>query len=217
MNKKIKIIIIDILIFIGFFVILTLSSILINKYISKDIITIETISYFIILLYFLLLYHQDFKSFFTDLKKNYKKYFPKYIIYGLISIFIMNILASIIASIIGNLPTNELKVRSTLVNKSFFILIINIGILIPFCEEILFRHVFKNIFNNKYLYAISMGLLFGSAHLLSSTSAIEYLYIIPYGFMGFVLSYIYYDSDNLLNSIIVHMLNNLLTLLLMVV
>ena len=128
----------------------------------------------------------------------------------------MNISSSILYILVQKLPNNEEIVRSTL-DGTMFIILLNIGLVTPLCEEIIFRLNFKNLFKNKFIFSIVTGLIFALMHLVVSSSLIELIFIIPYFIMGFTLGYIYSDSNNLMNSILVHMINNVGTVLLLMV
>ena len=215
MKSKLKLITKDILILIGFWL---LGTFVVNLLINlKDYNLVNLIAYIVCFGFLLFFYRNNFKDFLKDFKKNYKQYLIKYIPIGVVGILFMNASASIISSFVGGLPTNENAVRNTIVGSNTIIVFLNTGIVVPICEETIFRLNFRNIFKNKILFSLFTGLLFGGIHLLSAGSLIELLYIIPYGIMGFILSYIYYDSNNLINSIIVHMINNIGTLILLLV
>lgn len=217
MIKKLLLIGKDILIFIGFWIVsILISGILIYNKIT-DYNLINLVAYLICFSLLLLFYFKDFKRFISDFKTNYKKYLPKYLIIGILSIILMNIMTFFIESFIGKLPENENAIRETLKGSNFIIMFLNIGIMTPICEETIFRLNFRNLFKNKYAFSIITGLLFGLIHLINSNSLIEIFYAIPYAFIGIVLSYIYSDSDNLINSIIIHMVNNIGTLILLLV
>ena len=61
------------------------------------------------------------------------------------------------------------------------VMLLNAGILAPFNEEMTFRKAFRNVFTNKWLFALSSGLIFGFLHVVESA---QYLYILPYGHMS---------------------------------
>ena len=214
MIKKLLLFIKDIIIFIGFWGLAIIISIILSFYIHEYNM-VNLIAYSLLLILLFIIYYKDFLFFINDFKQNYKKYIPKYLMIGFFGILLMNVSSILISNVVGNLPENEEAVRSTLGGAKIIILILNLGLVTPICEEVIFRLNFKNLFKNKYVFSIITGLLFSSMHMFGSQNFIEILYIIPYFIMGFILSYIYYDSNNLFNSIMVHMFNNILTLLLL--
>ena len=86
--------------------------------------------------------------------------------------------------------------------------------LTPIAEELIFRGILTNLFFNRtalWSKMILSGLVFSAAH--TSTTIISFLL---YCFMGMVLTYVYRQSGNLKNSILVHGINNLVAMLMMV-
>ena len=86
--------------------------------------------------------------------------------------------------------------------------------LTPIAEELIFRGILTNLFfrrNALWSKMVLSGLVFSAAH--TSTTIVSFLL---YCFMGMVLTYVYRQSGNLKNSILVHGINNLLAMLLMV-
>ena len=92
---------------------------------------------------------------------------------------------------------------------------LSIAFLAPIIEELVFRQSFKDIFKNKWVYLATSGLLFGALHVVMSPiySPLDYLYLIPYCSMGVAFSYICYKSNNIINSIIMHILHNSLNVI----
>lgn len=153
-----------------------------------------------------------FKDFFKNFKKNIKKYLPIYVI-AYILVYISN---NILINIVGNMATNESVNQNSIILypiKSF----ISVCLLAPLYEELLFRLNFKNLFKSKWSYTIVTGIFFGSLHLIAATTTFELLYIIPYSILGMTLSYIYFDSDNIYNSIFIHSLNNTIQFILIII
>ena len=91
-------------------------------------------------------------------------------------------------------------------------------IMAPFIEEITFRKTFRNIISNGYLFIIVSGFIFGLVHISNVGNTLEeFLMIIPYILMGISLSYIYYKSDNIFTTIIIHSIHNLILLLIQLI
>lgn len=86
--------------------------------------------------------------------------------------------------------------------------------LTPIAEELIFRGILTNLFfscNALWSKMILSGLIFSAAH--TSTTIVSYLL---YCFMGMVLTYVYRQSGNLKNSILIHGINNFVAMLMMV-
>jgi len=114
----------------------------------------------------------------------------------------------------GNTSTNEESIRYTL--EMFPILAsISIAIFSPMIEELVFRKSFREVFNNKWIYIATSGLLFGALHVFLSpiNSVIDYLFLIPYCSMGVAFSYMYYESDNIMVPISMHIMHNTLNII----
>jgi len=101
------------------------------------------------------------------------------------------------------------------------IIFITVVILAPFYEEIIFRLGFKKIINYKHLYIITTGLLFGLMHtitfeMMKNFAGVDWNLIfvqsIVFVAMGFTLSAIYWKRPNIWIVIIVHALNNLVSI-----
>lgn len=114
----------------------------------------------------------------------------------------------------GNTSTNEESIRTTL--EMFPVVAsISIAILSPVIEELVFRKSFREIFNNKWIYIATSGLLFGALHVFLSpiNSFIDYLFLIPYCSMGVAFSYMYYESNNIMVPISMHVMHNTLNII----
>ena len=157
----------------------------------------------------------NFKSYFRNFKDNFKLSFPYYII-GLVIMIISNNLISIIFTSAS--ANNEEAVRS-LIDSYPLYMIFSVTIYAPFIEEILFRKSIRDMFNAnskfiKYLYVIISGLVFASMHVLGMTTNItDYLYIIPYMALGCSFALIYYKTNNIFSSIVLHSMHNILAVI----
>jgi len=157
----------------------------------------------LLFLYYKKVLLKDLKKFKTSFMLIFKKYF-KYYLFGILVMAVSN---SILFSLTSSLATNEELNRQMLTNFPLFSAI-TVCVFAPFYEEVLFRLGFKKVFNNKFIYCLITGIIFGAMHLLTATSFIELLYLIPYSSIGIALGFIYFDSDNIFSSIMFHMINN---------
>lgn len=165
----------------------------------------------IVLIIFIFLFRKTIIPDFYDYKKNFKQIIKsnyKYWIYGLVIMVISNF---VIGNFIG-MPVNE-EINQSLLIKLPVYSFITMIMIAPIIEELMTRVILKNNFN-RYVYATLSGLFFGSLHLLSITSFIEVLYIIPYGVLGFFFAIMYSNTNNIWTSITFHSLHNLIALLL---
>lgn len=174
----------------------------------------------------LLIVHKDIFKQFKEFIKNPKKVLNigfTYWIYGMIVMIISNLL---VTSILGNIAVNEQATRETLISTPLYAIptIIFIG---PFLEELVFRYCFKKSFNKEIPYALFCAFVFGLLHVMTAfdsftlsnilSHASEFLFIIPYGSLGFFFAKAYYETDNIFSSVIPHMLHNSLSVLLILI
>ena len=169
--------------------------------------------YVILIAIFIMRDHKYLKEKWLDFTKNFKKYFKisfKNWFAGFLIMFVSNIIINLY---IPGLGENESTVQ-TLIKQMPVIAFILTTILAPFVEEMVFRKYLKNCVNNKILYMIISGLIFGLIHTSISTNTLELLLIIPYGALGFMFAKTVFETDNIYTSIMMHMLHNgILTLL----
>ncbi len=187
---------------------ITLFNINVNNYTNKDLAIVNTFTDIILVLILIFLYFKEIKKELKDFKKNYKKDLDiglKYWVVGLIIMCVTNILISIITPL--NTSSNEEAVQG-LINATPYLMLFTAGILAPIAEELTFRKGISKIFKNKWIYCIASGLIFGLLHVIGSGNILEYLYIIPYGSLGFFFALTYYETKNIFPSICMHAIHN---------
>ncbi len=160
-------------------------------------------TYTLLLLVLTITYH---KRLINDFKNYKKDYFNKALKDWLCGLALMIISNFIISDIVGNIPTNEALNRSLLLKYpiSNIISMVFIG---PIIEEITFRASFKNAFNKWYTFSLFTAIIFGLAH-IAKFNLLEFLYVIPYGALGFFFAKAFYETDNIYSSFLIHMLHN---------
>lgn len=173
--------------------------------------------YALTLLVILLIIHKDILKQWKEFIKEPKKYLNKgfsYWGYGLIVMMISNL---VVSSILGNIAVNEQETREVLLSAPLCMIpvIIFFG---PFLEEIVFRYGFRKSFTKKIPYALFSAAIFGGLHVLTALDEFtianlfshisEFLFIIPYGSLGFFFAKAYYETENIFSSAIPHMLHN---------
>lgn len=152
-------------------------------------------------------YRKSIKKNFKDFKSNFKTYIKdnfKYYVIGLLVMIISNIIISFFVE--GN-STNETLIREYISIMPIY-MIFSSCIYAPFTEEMVFRKSLRNCFNNKVLYILLSGLIFGSMHLLSASNLIELVFLIPYSSLGCVFAYMYYKTNNIFVPMTFHMVHN---------
>ena len=80
----------------------------------------------------------------------------------------------------------------------------------------MFRGLLRKIFRNKYVFLIISSLIFGSMHVIPIlTNPMQLLYLISYILSGLQFGYIYIKTDNIFASTVLHIFDNVLALVLM--
>ncbi len=180
----------------------------VNDYTSTDLAIVNSFVDLLLVIILIILYFKELKKEFNTFKNSIKKSLDtafKYWFIGLIIMCISNIAIGIITSL--GTSSNETAVQS-LVSTSPYLMLFTAGILAPIAEEITFRKGIAKIFKNKWVYATASGLIFGLLHVIGSTNILEYLYVIPYGSLGFFFALTYYDTKSIYPSIIMHAIHN---------
>lgn len=223
--NNIKEIIISILVFLSYFIYDYLAVYILGYYFNINYfaleqgkrITLIAIINSIYMLIVLFIYKKSLKKDFVDYKKNYKNYISKYLIFYVYGVILMGLINYILQQKLHlGLGGNETSIRESI--KSFPIYMTFSTVLFaPFIEEIIFRKTIKNIFNNKYLFIILSGFIFGSLHISDFTNTNEILLGIPYIVMGLDFAYIYYKTDNIFTTMSFHMFHNLLLLIIQLI
>ena len=161
---------------------------------------------------------KDFKEFKKKFGDNFELAFKYYFI-GVIIMIISNLIITLFFS--NAVAGNEEAVRD-LINKAPLYMLFSVSIYAPFTEEIIFRHSIKDCIMidkknkvAKYVYIFISGFIFAGMHIFGqATSALDYLYIIPYMSLGIAFSSLYAKTDNIFSSITMHALHNTLTIIL---
>ena len=164
-------------------------------------------TYTLMLIVIGLIYHKRLINDFKNFKKENINIALKNWLIGLGVMMITNI---IITMFVHDIATNESLNRELLMKYplSNIITMIFIG---PLLEEITFRASFKEAFSKWYTFAITTGLLFGLAH-IAKWELLEFLFVIPYGALGFFFAKAFYETDNIYTSFIAHMIHNALAI-----
>lgn len=161
-----------------------------------------------------LLYSKDLKREWKIFKTKFSICFDSGLKYWLLGLGIMvssNILIGILTPLQNS--ENEIAVQS-LIPISPFLMLLAAGIFAPFIEEITFRKTLRGIFKKKWIFAFSSFFLFGLVHVIGAHNPLEYLYIIPYGALGFTFALAYDETDTVFTSIMMHAIHNTLLILL---
>ena len=141
-------------------------------------------------------------------KDNLKIAYKNWVL-GIIIMYLSNF---IILLINKDLAANEATNRAILQQAPIYAIIVMV-IIAPITEELIFRLSLRNIFNNRTLYCLFSGLIFGILHL---TSIKEILFLIPYGSLGFFFAKTLYDTDNIYAPMITHITHNAIIIFMLI-
>ncbi len=160
-----------------------------------------------------------YRKYLIEKLKDYIKHFSEYFDFGMkwwvVGLFAMMTLNLLITNLTPlKEATNEVLVDNML-KKAPLISFLSATFTAPIIEEMIFRKSFADIFHNKWVMVVASGLLFGLLHVIFSfKSALDFLYVLPYGALGSSFAYVLKEKDNVLITITFHMLHNgILTLL----
>ena len=221
LNEKTKAIIKGIIIFLAFYFSVLIQYIPVKIFnidlktaSTTTIVVLSMFSTLVLFIIYFFVYRKDLKKDFKIFLKNKDDYMDVGIrswIIGLLLMFVSNFILNFVLKAGGakNEQTVQLMIKSLPL-----LMLLDAGILSPFNEEIVFRKTLKDIFKNKWIFIIASFILFGGAHVINSSKTfLDYLYIIPYGFLGAAFAYAYYETDNIFTSISIHMLHNIVLIL----
>lgn len=185
----------------------------------KDIVVISSATEVLLSVLIFALYGTDLIKDKTILKDNdiVKKIIKYFCMFWIIKILSSLVMAALCA--VGGFDINISENQEAInlyTTSAPILMLLTSSITTPFVEEGIFRLGISKIIKNKYLFIITSGLVFGFLHIFPTDLNIIYALIssIPYVTMGMVLAYIYKKEDNIYYSIILHGLNNFISMIL---
>ena len=103
---------------------------------------------------------------------------------------------------------NEQLVQS-MITAMPLVMLLNAGFFAPFNEEIIFRKSLRKVFDNKWVYVLLSGFIFGALHVIGSgKDLVDWLFIIPYASLGCAFALSYYETKTIFSTIFMHMIHN---------
>ncbi len=161
------------------------------------------------------IYFKSLKEEFIIFKKNISLNMDIAVKYWMIGLFVMagtNLFLGYVLNL-GQAENEELV--QSMIDASPYIMLISAGIIGPIIEELVFRRSFRDAFKNKWVFALSSGLIFGGLHVVTlDPSILEYLFIIPYGALGVCFALMYDKTKSIYTPIIMHVIHNTVLILL---
>ena len=171
--------------------------------------------YIFIVSIILIFYFKDLKRDFLTYKSNFKTYFKFAFKRYFIMLGIMFLVAIPIVMLNKGNTSNNQEMINDMFKKVPIITFVLSVIYAPFAEESIFRLSLSKLINNKTLFIIISGILFGSLHVIGKAVNFEQaLYVIQYSTLGMCLAKAYSDTDNIFVSIQMHFTQNFLAALL---
>lgn len=155
---------------------------------------------------------------FKDFKKNIKNHMFYGCVVGVLLIYACQIVGGLLTLALGGNQSSENQQFIESISTSYPVIMIFVScVLAPIVEEMLFRGiVFGWLYewNPKMAHLIS-AFIFGFIHIMSAVmngNISEWVQIFPYFLMGFVLSYLYEKQNNIYVPILSHMMNNMISM-----
>lgn len=157
----------------------------------------------------LIIFKNEIKKGITDLKQNFKARINISATCWVIGCLIMFISTTIISFIVKkDVSSNEALVRESIKLAPLYMLF-TCSIVAPIFEEMVFRKALYGLIKKKWSFIITSGLCFGLLHIIGSySSPLDFLYVIPYGAMGFSFAYLLTKTNNIILPILIHMFHN---------
>lgn len=154
-------------------------------------------------------YFKQLKEDFKKTKKNFYEFFETSFKYWFVGLMLMMASNIFINLVFPNAVSGNEDAVQELITSQPYLMLITAGIIGPIIEELVFRTSFRDVFKNKYLFIITSGLIFGLLHVVfAATSPLDYIYALPYCFLGLSFAYMVDKTDNNLSSIMMHMIHN---------
>ena len=155
-----------------------------------------------------LIFEKEIKLAIKNIKENHEKYFSDNFKVYLIGVLVMVISNVLINYLGGGLSDNESTIRDEFQKFPIYTYIAAV-VFAPILEESIFRLSFKALIQNKYIYIIISGLIFGGLHLIGMK--LNYLfpiYLISYCCCGWAFAYMMSKTNNILVSTGFHLMHN---------
>lgn len=153
---------------------------------------------------------EDFKKFKEDINGNLELAFR----YWAIGFSIMLISNLFISLILGKTISGNEEVVRSYIDSSPLLMAISTVIFAPINEELTFRKSIRDALKNKWVYALTSGIIFGGLHIISYINTpLDLIYLLPYSSLGISFALLYYKTNNIFSSISMHTMHNLLSII----
>ncbi len=193
--------------FLHFIGLIVLKNIFIENIHVETIVNVTSVVFDLLILFLaIFIFKDDLKEGFKALLSNKNGY--KKLIFKLLAIsYATMIFFNIIRIIVTNAPftTNQ-----TALNELPFIYLAILAIFwAPFIEELVFRGCIRRMIKNKYVFIVVSAIIFGSLHAINEDGLLNiFVSSLPYVAIGACLAIGYEKTNNIWTSVIMHMINN---------
>ena len=191
----------------------------INDY--QDLVVLSTTAEIIMASVIFIIYQKTFAKNLSELKGKtvINKLFKYLVIFVIVKIG-SGIISSVLCLLLGfDLDVSEnQKVINSYIEAAPLFMLFTTSITTPVVEEGIFRLGLKKVINNKIAFIVISGLIFGFLHIFPTDLNLTYAVVtsIPYVAIGCTLAYIYAKEENIYYPMIIHGLNNLLSVILII-
>lgn len=159
---------------------------------------------------FIYLFKDDFKEYNKGLVKNSKKVIGVGLLFALFAFIAMPICNIILHVLNVSASDTNNDTINTLYGVIPLYMMFQTLIYSPIVEGITFRKVFKDAINNKWLFIIISGFVFGLYHIIyNMTSLSQILLMLPYFVVGMLYAGAYSKTDNIYSAFIATFVYNL--------
>ena len=156
---------------------------------------------------FIYLFKDDFKEYNKGLVKNPKKVIGVGLLFALFAFIAMPICNIILHVLNVSASDTNNDTINTLYGVIPLYMMFQTLIYSPIVEGITFRKVFKDAINNKWLFIIISGFVFGLYHIIyNMTSLSQILLMLPYFVVGMLYAGAYSKTDNIYSAFIATLL-----------
>lgn len=138
---------------------------------------------------------------------------------GFLMFYIANILLGVITTLLNpNATSDNQEAISVFANVAPIPMFFSIVLFAPILEELVFRvAIFQNVYDHSRILAyVISSLCFGTVHIISGLMAgdlTQLLFLLPYGLLGTLFCYFYEKKDSIYVPMLIHMANNLIAYL----
>lgn len=170
---------------------------------------------FALMLVIVWIYFDGLKKDFQSLKNNLKKLILKGGKIFLIGFILYTLVSSIFVLLVPNAVNDNANSLLNVFDKSPLFLFIITMFYYPIIEELVFKKTFKDVLTNKWFFIIATAIINASFEVvLSYQNVYNLVNIVPTAVFYGMLSYIYYETNNIIVSMVYRMIYNLLPFLL---